>query len=339
MEEAAIFGAGHYGRTAYAYYKEIYHITCFYDNDPMKWGKQWNEIPIRNPEELKMKERLIIIAVARQVDEIMWQLRRDYKITKMIFFSISEKQKEYGRYEDIDASIREQRAIFVVGDSHCIFWSGVEGLVSQATIRNELGTINIAKGPDKRFIGLHMGPALAYNVNKSGTNTKFLEKWERCIDRGVVVPGDAIVFSFGEIDIRCHVFKHVCQNKTYKDVVDDIIGHYMDFLIQVKGMGFRPYVWGPIGTPKDGWYIEHPDWPHAGNEVERNKATLYFNKRLKQECKTVGIGFIGIAEQLIDGDYRTRTEYILDECHLKQTARLLLNMEIDRVGLCLPIME
>lgn len=327
MEETAIFGAGHYGRAAYAYYKESHNITCFYDNDSNKWGETLNGIPVNNPEELRNKKKIIIVAMAKYVDEVMWQLRREYGINKIITFSVSEN------YEDIDSSIFEKKHVFVIGDSHCIFWSGVEGFVNQMTIKDELGIINVVKGPDDRFVSLHMGPALAYNANKNDTSVKFLEKWKRCMDKRLVIPGDTIVFSLGEIDIRCHVLKHIGQDVTYKNVVDDIIMNYMDFLGTCEKKRFSLYVWAPIASQKDDWYM-HPSFPRVGNEVERNKVTLYFHDKLKKECAKKGIGFMGIARQLMDSDYRTKAEYIVDGCHLKQTARRLLNEEIDRVGLC-----
>ena len=332
MEEAAIFGAGHYGRTAYAYYRDIYHITCYYDNDSMKWGKSLNGLLIRNPEELRKNDKHIIIAVEKYVNEIKQQLRQEYKIYKTIVFSVHEE------YDDIDDSIWEGKHVFVVGDSHSVFWSGMEGFVSQMTIADEFGRINVVKGPDERFVSLHMGPALAYNANKYDTSVKFLEKWKRCIDKRLVVPGDTIVFVLGEIDIRCHVFKHVSQDVTYNDVVDDIIYRYIDFLRQTKKEGFRTYVWAPVATQKDNWYT-NPSFPRVGSEIERNKATLYFSKKLRQECEKEKIGFLGIAEKLIDSDYRTRAEYIVDQCHLKQTARVFLNQEIERTGLCSDCIE
>ncbi len=327
VEDAAIFGAGKYGRTAYAFYKECFNITCYYDNDQTKWGTKLNKIPINNPIELKDKKNSnIIIAVGKQADDIMQQLRKDYKIDKIIIFSASEKY-------DIDISVLEKRPIFVVGDSHCIFWSGLEGIANQMNIKNEFGVINVVKGPDERFLALHMGPVLAYNINKNGTSVKFLEKWKYCVEKKIIVSGDVIVFSFGEIDIRTHVLKHINKNVTYMDVVDDIINQYMQFLIQSKKEGIKSWVWAPIASQKDDWCM-NPIFPRVGNEVERNKATLYFSKKLKSECVKEGIGFLGIAEELIDNEYRTKAEYIVDECHLKQTARTLLNREIDRVHLC-----
>lgn len=46
MDKIAIWGAGKIGRECYLNLKDKYEVVAFYDNDPLKWGKQIDGIPI-----------------------------------------------------------------------------------------------------------------------------------------------------------------------------------------------------------------------------------------------------------------------------------------------------
>lgn len=40
--------------------------------------------------------------------------------------------------------------------------------------------------------------------------------------------GDTIVFCLGEIDCRCHIHKHITENMTYMQIIDDIVKIYFE---------------------------------------------------------------------------------------------------------------
>lgn len=223
--------------------------------------------------------------------------------------------------------------VVVLGDSHAAFFAGNYSFSSMTCYNStELGPILHEKERDKRFCVLRLGPGLAYNTIRKNTSSMIHEKYEllnRVFLRG---GGDTVVLSFGEIDIRTQVFKHTDATNNYKDVIDEILSNYRRFLNKVILDGHRVFVWGPIASQKDEW-SENASFPRVGNEIDRNMATEYYNLALKDICDQDGIGFMSIYNDLVDNDYKTREEFIFDQCHLGQNARPLLEEQIKKSGL------
>ena len=127
--------------------------------------------------------------------------------------------------------------------------------------------------------------------------------------------------SLGEIDIRVHVLKQSKdQNRPVNDIINDIIAHYLSFLIDLQAKGYKVYCWAPIASQSDLSPID-PAFPRYGTETDRNKATLYFTDRLNELCIPHGIKVLSIARLMMNDDLKTRTEYLsLDHFHLSQSA-------------------
>lgn len=222
---------------------------------------------------------------------------------------------------------KQKNSIKVVGDSHCNFFSGNE----QISFRDIGYGISNCSDKIDEFSTFRVGPALAYSLNKFGTKTKAREKIGYLVQRKILNKKAVVIFTFGEIDIRVHVLSQAKkQNTTYKIVVDKILDNYLEFLLYMKKCVHKIYVWGPIPTQKDGSLI-NPDYPYFGKEIDRNKATEYFNQKLKKICQDNDIGFLSIFDKLIDENYVTRSEYIADGCHLSQKAWKFANDEIMRI--------
>lgn len=210
--------------------------------------------------------------------------------------------------------------IIVLGDSHVNFFSGNE-LLTFSPIGNDINVCpNVTYNP---FTALHLGPCLAYNCNKSNTSTLFHEKAE-FLCNNFIKPNAHIICCLGEIDLRVHVFQQTnIQNRTYQEIVDDILAEYVPFLISLKEKGFYVYCWGPIASQREACPID-PQYPRNGTEVERNMATAYFNQQLALQCEQHGIAFMSIFDQMITDDYQTIDKYLsADQCHLSQRALAL----------------
>lgn len=225
----------------------------------------------------------------------------------------------------------KHKQIIVIGDSHSYFFSGNAILKSKPIYHDENGKITYGIGSDKRFCVLGLGSGLAYNVGKYNTTQRIQEKLD-FLDRHFFNSQESLICAFGEIDIRVHVFKHVDQEKNigFDNVIDNILNNYISFLLKLKSNGKRVIVWGPIASQKDEW-ITNPEFPRAGNELERNMATYYFNTELEKLCKVNDIEYMSIFKYLIDEDGRTKEKYIFDQCHLGQNARIYLEKELKRI--------
>lgn len=165
-----------------------------------------------------------------------------------------------------------------------------------------------------------------------GSSTKALEKTKWLL-KHFVRPGGGIVCVFGEIDIRVHVCKMQREHrKTMQEVVDDIIKRYSRFLIWLRDLGYDVYCWGPIASQPDSCE-NNPKYPRNGSMFERNKATEYFNKELKQICLKEGIGFMSIFDKLVDDNYNTLFCYYSDDhVHLSNRAMILAKEEWEKYG-------
>ena len=135
---------------------------------------------------------------------------------------------------------------FVIGDSHVNFFCGYEKLTgSPLIINNKFTGINCQPNPlVNNFFVFHLGPALAYNLNKYGSQTQAREKIEFLLGSGIIPKGSAILCAFGEIDMRVHVLKQAeKKNISFERVADEILDNYMEFLKFLKypggGGGYR----------------------------------------------------------------------------------------------------
>lgn len=225
---------------------------------------------------------------------------------------------------------RSEKTTVILGDSHVNFFSGNETLTFEPIGNN----VNICpQKNDIPFTVVHCGPCLAYNSNRYGSTNGFREKAEWITDH--FMNRDArVVLCLGEIDLRVHVLKQAeIQKCDYEIVVDSIIENYMSFMKSLRNSGHEVFCWGPIATQKDNCPVDKY-CPRYGCETDRNRATAYFNTKLKEECSGNGITFMSIFEQIIDKDYRTKEEFLSDDCcHLGQSAFEIARAEWDRAGL------
>lgn len=223
--------------------------------------------------------------------------------------------------------------IFVIGDSHSYFFGGNENIGgSSLVIGDKIFDIQVPNQLIYNFFPIHLGPALAYNLVKYGSKTQAREKIDFLINTGIIPVGSEVLCAFGEIDSRVHVLrKAVEHNIDFRIVVDEILERYVKFLNFLSQRNVV-YVWGPIPTQKDNSPI-NPAYPYFGTERDRNIATEYFNERLNIVCEANGWKFFSIFKNLIDENYKTRSEFIADGCHLSQRAWLFALDEFKRKGI------
>ena len=102
-------------------------------------------------------------------------------------------------------------------------------------------------------------------------------------------------------------------------IVDEIIDNYIEFLLYLISQRIHPVVWGPVPSYKDNSPIDEK-FPFLGSELERVKATQYFNKSMKKCCDKEHIDFVSIFDELIDSQGLIKSEYQADVCHLNTKA-------------------
>jgi len=224
---------------------------------------------------------------------------------------------ESGRFAKEALRHMQNKTTVVLGDSHVNFFSGSETLNFHG-IGHDINCCPQIN--DANFSVLHLGPCLAYQCIEPESSTNFWDKLNYLLDN-FIQPGSTLILCLGEIDLRAHVLKQAQkQGVTPEAIVDEIIERYSVLLGLLQQNGYTVYAWGPIASQPDSCPMD-PAFPRYGLETERNKATAYFNAKLKEACTTLGVGCLSIFEQMVDEQYRTRMEYLSpDHCHLSQAA-------------------
>lgn len=200
--------------------------------------------------------------------------------------------------------------IYCFGDSHVSMFSGKNELLSIYTEKNLLQKFSYHE-----FVPVRLGAVLAYSLLKSNTKEKGHEKLESLFNQ--IPINSNVIFLFGEIDIRCHVLKiHFQTQQKIEDIIMDIIDQYMKYSKIILKRGYSLSIIGPMGTSN----LKEPDpeYPFYGSHYERNRATLIFDKILKEKCQLIGIHYITLARFTIRRNYQTRLIFYFDGIHLSQ---------------------
>lgn len=197
--------------------------------------------------------------------------------------------------------------IFVIGDSHSIFWSGL------AECKPFKHGVHVPLRQNKFFKVFHLGPCLAYSMNKYDSLTRGREKVEYLLSHEHIKKNSTIMCAFGEIDLRVHVFRG--GEKEMRPRLLQSIDNYLEFLFFLRSEKHDVICYGPIASQKDAWRMNER-YPRAGSECERNRATLLYNTLLENECAKRNIKFITLFHDMVDSELRTKEKFIGDECHL-----------------------
>lgn len=143
-------------------------------------------------------------------------------------------------------------------------------------IINVYDGINSCSDRLSQYSTLHLGPALAYNLNRNNTKTKAREKIEYLIRKKYLPPQSTILCCFGEIDLRVHILKLAeNRNQSQRNLIDNTLNNYIDFLLFLTKNNYQVYCWGAIATQKDD-APNNLEFPKYGKEIDRNKAPKYF---------------------------------------------------------------
>lgn len=77
--------------------------------------------------------------------------------------------------------MENENKIYVVGDSHSLFWGGWNGIAQNYQPQVE----------NKHFVILSLGPVLAYSLNKYNTTAKGREKFDNLYKESRFTPPPA----------------------------------------------------------------------------------------------------------------------------------------------------
>ena len=137
-----------------------------------------------------------------------------------------------------------------------------------------------------------LGPKLCYSIGRDGID----------ITQFNINDGDTVIFSFGEIDCRCHVHKYITKNQDYKKIIDSIIHSYFtNIKIAVDNFSdLKTIIYNIVPPIQKYNCVENPEQPFLGTDEERKQHVLYFNEKLREKCIEYNFVFLDIYSDYTD---------------------------------------
>lgn len=125
---------------------------------------------------------------------------------------------------------------------------------------------------------------------------------------------DSVVFSFGEIDCRAHIYKFVNETTPYEQIIDSLTENYFTAIKtnvdQYKNIKTIIY---NVVPPSDVLLIHSQEEyktlilvkhsnaiPWKGSNQERQNYHVYFNKKLKELCARYNYIFLDVYDKYSD---------------------------------------
>ena len=148
----------------------------------------------------------------------------------------------------------------------------------------------------------HIGAVLCHSIATENVARLNLRQWDDDIH-----DGDTVIFCFGEIDCRCHVYKQVvAQHRSYRDILDELCEGYLDALTTIcRESGKKDLqivVYNIVPPSRMEWVTQDTALPHVGSDEERRTYTEHLNQLLREGCRARGFGFFDIYDYYLGDD-------------------------------------
>jgi hypothetical protein len=110
-----------------------------------------------------------------------------------------------------------------------------------------------------------------------------------------------VIFCFGEIDIRCHIFNQIQLNDLTEDeIINSLIIDYVNHIKSQKIFFEKIGILSITPPSKKNRNIENINFPFLGLDEDRSRYTIKANSILKELCKENDINFIDIYQYYAD---------------------------------------
>lgn len=159
----------------------------------------------------------------------------------------------------------------------------------------------------------YCGPATAYNLGSPNSTNKTRDQIVGQLNG--IKKKDTLLFVFGEIDARIHIYKtHKEKNMPLKEVIDKTVERYLDFVDEIHTMlPQNPVIVFnilPAGEQENKY-----GYTHYADYQMRSQITKDLNSQLQAECKKKDIKFLDIFSELITEKGTRKKELIFDDIH------------------------
>jgi hypothetical protein len=204
--------------------------------------------------------------------------------------------------------------IHCIGDSHVSFFSG-QDVIQPGWPERSVDLLDC-------FVTHHIGPALAYNLNRAGTQIRGRERLFEVLEKAVPA-GGRVLLCFGEIDCRAHVLKQAARRGApMQQVVEECLEAYFQAVREVRARGFEVVVYNavPSRLSRSREAGRDDDYAAVGSWRERNAASRCFNDGARRRCRECDARFLENFSALVNDSGKTVPWYFYDSIHLSQRA-------------------
>jgi hypothetical protein len=159
-----------------------------------------------------------------------------------------------------------------------------------------------------------LGPILCYSFGRDKLSRLNIKNYN-------VAENDTVIFCFGEIDCRCHVYKHITPENNYQKIIDNIVDKYFEAIneniSQYKNL--KVYVYNVVPSVEKEQHIENIEYPFLGDNNERKEFTLYFNSKIKENCLKYNYNFFDIYDKYTNEKGFLNSELSDGSVHIKNS--------------------
>ena len=149
----------------------------------------------------------------------------------------------------------------------------------------------------KNIVSHHLGAILAYSIGRDKLERLDISKFD-------LKDGDTVVFCFGEIDCRCHIYKYITESNTYQSIINNIVDNYIEAIkINIKNCNIKlknVCIYNVVPPVKKSNTKENKKYPYLGTDEERKSFSQYFNICLKEKCIENNFIFFDIYNKYCD---------------------------------------
>lgn len=167
---------------------------------------------------------------------------------------------------------------------------------------------------------------LAGHNKLDGKTAYNLERHEKKLLR-ILTPlhGKALIFCFGEVDVRLHIkYKHQQWGTSVAQLIDKTAERYTTYVHELRKSGHQIHIFNVVptgdflGEAAEKWK-KGLKYPFNASFEERSSYTEQLNMAYQKYCHKYQIPFIDIYKYLVDDKGKRRDDLIFDYAHINNS--------------------
>lgn len=191
--------------------------------------------------------------------------------------------------------------VHVIGDSHTMEFSGIPGCMLY-----------------------WIGPVTMYRIGRDGLAFLNLPAFG-------VKEGQAAVFAFGEIDVRCHIGKQRdLYNRTLDEVIETLANRFIYTVLQNR-MLYKQLICIVYSVTPPTNLDYNPNFPYYGSLEDRVIISKRLNERLSALCSQFEIAFLDVYQDYANADGTFNVAYSDGCVHIRADCNQLISKKLHQI--------